>query len=1511
MSKLNDLAIRLYRRLFGAKDHYAFGGVADGVLDGHTAVAVSEAMLAEAAAFGGALAAARLGWQQGRREALASDGAEGPRGALAAAMGRALAGQRACVFLDGPELASAVDLLANAAGRHLPLVVQLTNRALPAHGESAGTGHEALHLAGESGCVVLVAANVQEAVDLTLIAHRIAERALCPVAVAQDNELTALAPQEVSLAAAELVARFLGDADDEIDAPTPSQQLLFGDRRRRLPRWHDLDQPMLTGARQSTTAFALGATAAGPFFDDHVGALVDEAFAEFTRLTGRPYGRLWTHRMEGAERVLLLQGAAVESARAIADRRHKERLGVVGVRCLRPAPGAALVEALAGRSAVAVMERGEAHLGDDGPLARELRAALDRALENGRHGADCHPGYPPLTEAKRPRLHRVCYGSGGLPLRAADLAALCDRLRDGAPNRLVLGVDFHANTPEHPKRQVMLDRLRRAYPALAGMGLRGATPTDLRPEGALSLAIFHRGEAHALVGEAGTLLQRLAGGMTRGRPGLDGDPWSRDRLIHAPAGPGYPGDDAPVDAALVAGGEGLAAADLCADLVEGGVLVICGEGEGSALWADLGPRNREAIAKRSLRLYRLAADAGEEPDDSFDPLAVERSGARRLGALFAALVASERLDSSRRKLVAAREESLAALDEAERGLLTAEFEAGFDAVESLDYAALAAPEALPAPAEETPLAVRHLGGSDETYESLPRFWDQVGVLYRDGEADRLTADPYLATGAVPPLSATFRDLSAGRSMLPRFAAEHCTGCGECWSACPDSAIGAVALTPAALVNAGIQATKGDPLRPLASKLAGRVSAMGRAGEFRGAAAGELITAAWAWLQEKAPLAEERLAAVQPAIERLAAWAGQLPLAMTEILFKGGEKVKKDDGELLSLAINPDACKGCGLCVTLCAEEALIAEPQQGTHLDAARALWRTWQETPDTASATIERLREGGELSAMAAIQLSRYCALAMAGGDPAEPGSGEKIALRMALAATEYQQQPLLHRFTLELGELRERITEKVRDTLSAALPADDLDALERKLRGAPGKQIDLSAFEGAKGVETARMRRLVELARGLNDQYQRLSAGRYGLGRARFGLAVAAGSVAEWAGAFPNNPFQAPVVLDMTGDAGQLAAGVLAGQLAVALRAIGLMEQAREELGEGRRGKEAKGQNGGTNPLASSPLSPLAWSDLTEEQKRVCPPLILMGNEAELGGRGLSQVAWLLNSGLPVKILVLSELELGLDTRGVAARPLGTLNDPRSDLGLMALAQRNGFVAQTSIGDADHYRESLRRALRYTGPALIRVHAPSPARHGFAADGAVARARQAVASRAFPLFRYDPSGKGVFGSRLDLDGNPDACEPWAAGEGGALLPVHWAAGESRFAAHFAPLADDAASPAEASAWLALDAKAREKRTPYVELTGKRYRVSGELLVQTERLQHAWRTLQELGGLVTPFTERVQREAEERVAAEHQTALAAQRAEYEAKLGDQAAGMQGQMAAEIKQRLMSLAGYQ
>jgi len=265
-------------------------------LRGAAAVAVTEACVAELAGLGAGAPADILtrAWEEERwREEVNLFGqplgyltAPTPRGVLAGPMGMSLSGARASAFLSAPNLAALGDLLTAAAGRNLPVVVHVVARALHAHAGARGSGHEAWHVVADAGALQFFARNVQEAADFALIGRRVAEQALQPVLVGMDEEQTAAVTQDVRLPGFELVQRFLGRPEDVVPSPTMAQQLLFGRQRRRVPRWYDLERPVLHGAVQGRDVWALGAAARRPYGWDTLLPLLDEAWRALARSAG-------------------------------------------------------------------------------------------------------------------------------------------------------------------------------------------------------------------------------------------------------------------------------------------------------------------------------------------------------------------------------------------------------------------------------------------------------------------------------------------------------------------------------------------------------------------------------------------------------------------------------------------------------------------------------------------------------------------------------------------------------------------------------------------------------------------------------------------------------------------------------------------------------------------------------------------------------------------------------------------------------------------------------------------------------------------------------------------------------------------------------------------------------------------------------------------------------------------------------------------------------------------------
>ncbi|MCU7815300.1 MAG: 4Fe-4S binding protein [Candidatus Thiodiazotropha sp. (ex Rostrolucina anterorostrata)] len=1482
-----NTALRLLRRLLGAPSRIEgpYAGTAT-VLDGNTAVALTEAGFSDAAGLGASFPAdfADLAWrnEQWRQSVnqmgtpLGTHTAEGVRGALAASIGMAMSGLRATSFLSGTDLAQAGDLLAVAAGRRLPLVIHVSARALASHAPALGSGHESFHLAADSGCFQFMAANVQEAVDFSLIARRVAEQSLLPGLVGMDSEQTALALQEVGLPPAGLMKAYLGQPDDQIVSTTPAQQLLLGKERRRVPRWHNPDRPVMLGGLQATEVWGQAKAAGRVFFDDTLSTCLDDAFDQFAQQTGRHHRLLSAHRVEDASLILVAQGAVIETLEALSDYlrdNHRLKAGVLGIRCLRPFPGEEIVRHLSQCPRVCVLERLDTPLASDPSLLREVRAAFDHGYENERFGTDTDVGYPAINAHQHPRFISVIYGLGGLPLRGADLLAFCLNLDAIKRSQVYLGVKFSPLSSDYPKRQVLLDRLRRSYPDIADLGVHDeAASPELRPKDAITL-VLHRlsGDAgEGLMVETALFLYRLLGGGLRSRPALFTKPWAglcTDRLSFSSDGLRDPGDETPVDLAVLVSDTGMERLSPHLGLVKEGVLLVQSMLPDESVWAQLPADARVHLKSSGGRLYRL------KPPEA----AISTTNEYLLGAISGVLLKTDRLEVTQRRLVTIRKEQLCQSVMNVDAALTS-FEAGIEQVKEINCARfpLNPMRSSVTAVEQVPAMVRRLGNIDDAYDSLPRFWDQVGVLYKQGKSEQLAPDPYLAIGAVPPLSASFRDLSRFRKHHPLFNPALCTGCGDCWSRCPDSAIQALAISPARLIDAGIRLNSVEVLRPVASKLAAGIANQCRQQDRPPPTTVEpLLEYAYGRIKDRLPFPEERKQAIEHGIEQMIEKIGCLPVAITDPLYHDAEKLNKGSGELLVLAVDPEGCKGCGICIQACQSAALQNVRQSSQSLSQARQIERAWHSLPDSEPATLKRLEQHPQVGAMAAVHL----------------------APRFA----EYLQQ---------VKDTREAVTGLIRTILSDALPADDLDALSRGLDNIDARQADmtnlLNEAETAVGskVDAARLRRLVDLARDLGDLAWRLSSGRQGMGRARMSLVLSPGSAVGWAGSFPHSPYSAPVTLDTTGDGAQLAAGLLEGQLRQATEGFVMMRRARTEL-----------EGAADAARLRSDLEALTWHDLDERERSLCPAMLLVGDSDQLVGRGLGQLTRVLANKLPIKVLLLADLDLGLADRAGLDSPLSPMNDVGIDLALLTLTRRALFIAQTSVSVPAHFTTSVRSAFAYPGPALMHLHAPSPTRHGFATDQTLHRAETAVTARLLPLFRYDPQAEGVLGSRITLDDNPDPLEQWVMDhEGRAITPAEWALGEARFTDCYSPLneGDEGVGVAE---YLAMSEMERNKRVPTVgqPVNGEqvsRVRVDERLLKVIEERQASWRMLQELAGLVTPFTARVQQQEQARVAAAHEADLKALADEYEQRIRELSSQLQQQTRQAMRDRLMQLAGY-
>ncbi|MBT8064526.1 MAG: pyruvate ferredoxin oxidoreductase, partial [Gammaproteobacteria bacterium] len=401
---------------------------------------------------------------------------EGEHAAASVTAGMSMTGLRATNFSSGQGIAYMHESLYAAVGKRLTYVLNIGCRAITKASLNVHAGHDDYHCVDDTGMFQVMAKNAQAVADLNIMSHRIAELSLTPGIVGQDGFLTTHLIETLKIPERELIAEYLGRPDDIIDTPTPAQKIIYGDKRRRIPEMWTVDDPVLQGPVQNQDSYMQSVAAQRPYFFDHVQELTDQAFEDFYQLTGRRYQRVMNYRTDDADYLIVGQGSVIPTAEAVADWMREERgikVGVVNVVMFRPFPGDLLSQVLKGKKGVAVLERLDQPLAADLPLMREIRATLNKSLENGRNPKA--PAYPELAGYKSvsdmPALYSGSFGMGSRDLQPEGVvAAIENMLPDGKHKRLFyLSIDFVRKSMMTPKQETYNQEVLDAYPHVADL----------------------------------------------------------------------------------------------------------------------------------------------------------------------------------------------------------------------------------------------------------------------------------------------------------------------------------------------------------------------------------------------------------------------------------------------------------------------------------------------------------------------------------------------------------------------------------------------------------------------------------------------------------------------------------------------------------------------------------------------------------------------------------------------------------------------------------------------------------------------------------------------------------------------------------------------------------------------------------------------------------------------------------------------------------------------------------
>lgn len=278
--------------------------------------------------------------------------------ALSACVGASAAGSRTYSATTSQGLMLMAEVVFNAAGMRLPIVMSIANRAMGAPLSIWNDMQDSISLR-DAGWLHFYAEDNQEATDLHYIAYRVCEdhKVLLPAFVCFDGFILSHTYEPVDMLAQEDADKFLPkfSPPERLDAAEPVSFGMYATPEYYLEFRYENDKA-LKGAKD----------------------VIAQAGAEFKALFGRDYSAMVEgYRMEDAETVIVAMGSICGTVRDAIDEMRDEgkNVGLLKIRVFRPFPSEDVAKMLKGAKRVVVLDK-NISLGAKGATALEVKDAL-------------------------------------------------------------------------------------------------------------------------------------------------------------------------------------------------------------------------------------------------------------------------------------------------------------------------------------------------------------------------------------------------------------------------------------------------------------------------------------------------------------------------------------------------------------------------------------------------------------------------------------------------------------------------------------------------------------------------------------------------------------------------------------------------------------------------------------------------------------------------------------------------------------------------------------------------------------------------------------------------------------------------------------------------------------------------------------------------------------------------------------------------------------------------------
>ena len=1427
---------------------------------------------------------------------------EGEHAAAAVTAGLSMSGLRAANFSSGQGIAYMHESLYAAVGKRLTYVLNMGTRAMTKAALNVHAGHDDYHCADDTGFFQLFGKNVQHAADLNIIAHRIAELALNPGIVAQDGFLTTHLIESLLLPERELIEEYLGQPDDIIDTPTPAQQIIYGEKRRRIPILWDVDNPIMAGIVENQDAYMQSVAAQRPFFFDHIDEIASKAFEEFYQLTGRRYHAVLDYRAEDADYLIVGQGSVIPSAEVVADylREHRGlKVGVINLLMFRPFPASQLSHVLQGKKGITVLERVDQPLAVDLPLMREIRATVSQCIENGMDQTNLpYPNHASYAYSQIPPLFSGSFGLGSRDLQAEGIIAAVENMLPANKKQrkqFYLGIDFIHKTALNPKQEIYQQQILEKYPDIAALALHGSENPNLMPEQSITVRMHSIGGWGAIATGKNLALTlfELLGYHIKANPKYGAEKKGQPTLYYFSAAPepirinceyNY------VDIVLSPDPNVFNHTNALAGLKKGGVLIIQSDLTSEQLWSSIPPGHQKTIIDNEIHLFyldafKIAREEATDPD-----LQLRMQGTAFQGAFFAATSVMENAGFNEQQLLDAIKQQLQ-YKFASKGARVVEdnlrvVKRGYDSVQEITNKNIDASQKSTSTLPAIPIMLKRLPQSQAPTTDTHRFWEQTGSLYTHGMGNNNLSDPFISLGVMPAASAMFRDMSGIRFNHPQWISENCTACGNCYTVCPDTAMPGLVNDISQVLDTIVNRVKKHghtvehlpkAVRLLEKKLRILFSESQKQDSVRGMleqAIDELI--AESENSKRKTLKEE--------FDLFRQELGTFQLALTRPYFTLPEKKESGSGSLFNIAINPYSCKGCGECIAVCLDDALISFPQTDESVKELRANWDLWLDLPNTPPRFRDIKEFEQAIGPLHTMLLNKDAYLALTSGDGACMGCSEKTVLHLFTSTVETLMQARVEKHVAYLKELIKRLEQHIQLKLVEEINVDDTDTLIEAITHLSNQDVTLSAIAGEfehlheqHPIDPEWLQRVTHTLSSVKKLLWQYTQGVTGKGRTSMGILNSTGCSSVWGSTYPFNPYPFPWANHLFQDSASMAMGVFEGHMAKMADGFKAIRMTELEL------------DGNYNEIEHKNFfSYFGWQQFSDEEFQLCPPVTVVGGDGALYDIGFQNLSRAMMSGKPLKVVVL-DTQVYSNTGGQACTsgffgqvsdmaPFGKVKpgkqEIRKEIGLIAMAHRTTYVMQSTIAYPHHMIEGFIEGLNTRRPALFNCYTSCQPEHGIGDDMGHQQAKLAVESRAYPLFRYNPDNGKTPQECFTLEGNPAKHDDWPSYklnyvENGQhkhmQLPLtfaDFAMTEGRFRKHFRLMPPDTwhENMMPLAEYIELTEDDRQDKTPFVWSLDKKQQLSRLLVSQSmvtsseDRLDF-WIMLKAIAG-VEPKTE-------------------------------------------------------